>query len=55
VLRRRAVAYVRVSVDHERNVSPGIQAEAIEQLRSLKGWKLAHLEVERGRSAGTGK
>jgi hypothetical protein len=36
-------------------VSPEIQAEAIEQLCAAKGWKLVHLEVERGRSAGTGK
>jgi len=52
---RRAVGYVRVSVDHERKVSPEIQAEAIEQLCAAKGWKLAYMEVERGRSAGTGK
>jgi DNA invertase Pin-like site-specific DNA recombinase len=52
---RRAIGYVRVSVDHERKVSPEIQAEAIEQLCAAKGWKLVHLELERGRSAGTGK
>lgn len=54
-MQRRAVGYVRVSVDHERKVSPEIQAEAIEQLCAVKDWKLAHMEVERGRSAGTGK
>ncbi len=54
-LQRRAVGYVRVSVDHERKVSPEIQAEAIEKLCAAKGWKLDHTEVERGRSAGTGK
>ena len=32
-----------------------IQAEAIEQLCAAKGWNLVHMEVERGRSAGTGK
>ena len=52
---RRAIGYVRVSVDHERKVSPEIQAEAIEKLCAVKGWKLVHMEVERGRSAGTGK
>ena len=52
---RRAIGYVRVSVDHERKVSPEIQAEAIEKLCAAKGWKLVHMEVERGRSAGTGK
>ena len=54
-LQRRAVGYARVSVDHEHKVSPEIQAEAIEQLCAAKGWNLAHMEVERGRSAGTGK
>jgi hypothetical protein len=55
VLQRRAVGYVRVSVDHERKVSPEIQAEAITGLCAAKGWELVHTEVERGRSAGTGK
>jgi hypothetical protein len=50
---RRAIGYVRVSVDHERKVSPAIQAEAIEQLCAVRGWNLVHVEVERGRSAGT--
>jgi site-specific DNA recombinase len=54
-LQRRAVGYVRVSVDHERKVSPEIQAEAIEKLCAAKDWNLVHMEVERGRSAGTGK
>ena len=54
-LQRRAVGYVRVSVDHERKVSPEIQAEAISKLCAAKGWELVHIEVERGRSAGTGK
>ena len=55
VLQRRAVGYVRVSVDHECKVSPEIQAEAIEKLCAGKGWNLVHLEVERCRSAGTGE
>ena len=55
VLQRRAVGYVRVSVDHERKVSPEIQADAIEKLCAAKGWNRVHLEVERCRSAGTGK
>jgi len=55
VLQRRAVGYVRVSVDHERKVSPEIQADAIEKLCAAKGWNLVHTEVERGRSAATGK
>jgi site-specific DNA recombinase len=54
-LQRRAVGYVRVSVDHERKVSPRIQAEAITKLCAAKGWNLVHTEVEHGRSAGTGK
>jgi DNA invertase Pin-like site-specific DNA recombinase len=54
-LQRRAVGYVRVSVDHERKVSPEIQAEAIEKLCAAKVWNLVQIEVERGRSAGTGK
>src|SRR5215203_3409578 len=52
---RRAIGYVRVSVDHERKVSPEIQAEAIDKLCAAKGWSLVRMEVERGRSAGTGK
>jgi hypothetical protein len=52
---RRAIGYVRVSVDHERKVSSEIQAEAIEQLCAAKGWKLVHTEVEGGRSAATGR
>jgi site-specific DNA recombinase len=52
---RRAVGYVRVSVDHERKVSPEIQTEAIEKRCATKDWDLVHMEVERGRSAGTGK
>ena len=52
---RRAIGYVRVSVDHERKVSPEIQAEAIDQPCAGKGWDLVHMEVERGRSAGRGK
>src|SRR5687767_11268261 len=51
----RAIGYVRVSVDHERRVSPEIQAEAIEQMCAAKAWNLVHMEVERGRSVGTGK
>ena len=54
-LQRRAIGYVRVSVDNERKVSPEIQAEAITKLCAAKGWELVHTEVERGRSAGTGK
>jgi DNA invertase Pin-like site-specific DNA recombinase len=52
---RRAVGYVRVSVDNERKVSPEMQADAISKLCAAKGWDLVHSEVERGRSAGTGK
>jgi DNA invertase Pin-like site-specific DNA recombinase len=55
VLQPRAVGYVRVSVDHERKVSPEIQAEAIEKLCAAKSGELLHMEIERGRSAGTGK
>jgi DNA invertase Pin-like site-specific DNA recombinase len=50
-----ALGYVRVSVDHERKVSPEIQVEAIEKLCAAKGGELLHMEIERGRSAGTGR
>ena len=53
--KRKAVGYVRVSVDDDRKISPDAQRQAIEAYVAQKGWELVDVKIERGRSAGEGK
>jgi site-specific DNA recombinase len=52
---RKAIGYVRVSVDSDTKVSPDTQRDAITAYVERKGWDLVDIEVERGKSAGEGK
>ena len=52
---KRAVGYVRVSVDAADKISPDAQRKSIETYCTSKGWELADVVIERGRSAGEGK
>jgi len=52
---KRAVGYVRVSVDAIDKISPAAQETSIRNYAESKGWELVDVVVERGRSAGQGK
>jgi DNA invertase Pin-like site-specific DNA recombinase len=53
--KRRAIGYVRVSVDGVNKISPDVQRAQIESYCDRKGWPLVDVVIERGKSAGKGK